>query len=322
VVSHPRQLNLDKTFTSANYQAETKIMDFVKLLNQTVPDAGDYAQKTILDAQKRLEMLRVKNPQEAEVYSQQLASAISRQEDPSLVLEGIGKSYGMSIGKPSTRDESVQPQETAKKEAYKAAAIAEINSMAKQSEKSGNVVDYSLVDSIRNLAAQGDPDKAREMAKSTLQILEQKPEDKAPKKTTADITFEQNAASAMRFTNQLADAIKKYGTFELASPEGSAKLGQLPYQMAIAYAKTVDPSSVAREGEVAAAQKYLIPMGIGTRNETALFAAEEFKKDIEERVRQYKKSTGSEMSIEGIDTKTEKKEDTVGGANSFFDKFK
>jgi hypothetical protein len=63
-------------------------------------------------------------------------------------------------------------------------------------------------------------------------------------------------------------------------------------------------------------------MGIGTRNETALFSAEEFKKDIEERVRQYKKSTGSEMSIEGIDTKTEKKEDTVGGANSFFDKFK
>lgn len=297
-------------------------MDFMQLLKDSVPDAGPNTQRSILDAQKRLEMLRVKNPQEAEVYSQQLASAISRQEDPSLVLEGIGKSYGMSIGKPSAKDESIQPQDTAKKKAYTAAAIAEINSMAKKSEKSGNTVDYSLVDSIKNLAAQGDPEKAREMAKSSLPILEQKPEDKAPKKTTADITFEQNAASAMRFTKQLAEAIKKYGTFELASPEGSAKLGQLPYQMAIAYAKTVDPSSVAREGEVAAAQKYLIPMGMGTRNETALFAAESFKKDIEDRVKQYKKTTGSEMSIEGIDTNPEKKEETVGGANSFFDKFK
>lgn len=294
----------------------------MQLLKDSVPDAGPNTQRSILDAQKRLEMLRVKNPQEAEVYSQQLASAISRQEDPSLVLEGIGKSYGMYIGKPSAKDESIQPQDTAKKKAYTAAAIAEINSMAKKSEKSGNTVDYSLVDSIKNLAAQGDPEKAREMAKSSLPILEQKPEDKAPKKTTADITFEQNAASAMRFTKQLTEAIKKYGTFELASPEGSAKLGQLPYQMAIAYAKTVDPSSVAREGEVAAAQKYLIPMGMGTRNETALFAAESFKKDIEDRVKQYKKTTGSEMSIEGIDTNPEKKEETVGGANSFFDKFK
>lgn len=296
-------------------------MDFVKLLNQTVPDAGPYAQQSILDAQRRLEMLRVKNPQEAEVYSQQLAGAISRREDPSSVLEGIGKSYGMSIGKPTTKDESSQPQEMAKKQATSAAAIANINSLVARSAKSGNQVNPALIDSIVNLAPY-DPDKAMEMAKSALPILEQKPEEKAPKKTAADITFEQNASAALRFTNQLADAIKKYGTFELASPEGAAKLGQLPYQMAIAYAKTVDPSSVAREGEVAAAQKYLIPMGIGTRDATALAAAKDFKKDIEERVSQYKKSTGSDITIGEVDKKSESPEETVGGANTFFDKFK
>lgn len=296
-------------------------MDFLQLLNEKVPNAKPSAKRSIMDAQRRLEMLRVKNPQEAEIYSQQLAGAISNKEDPRSILEGIGKSYGMSIGKPPTKDELAQPQEMEKKKATSAAAIANINSLVERSTKSGNPVSPALSDSIITLAAY-DPDKAIEMAKSSLPVLEQKPEEKAPKKTTADITFEQNAASAMRFTNQLADAIKKYGTFELASPEGSAKLGQLPYQMAIAYAKTVDPSSVAREGEVAAAQKYLIPMGMGTRNETALFAAESFKKDIEDRVKQYKKTTGSEISIEGIDTKSENKEDTVGGANSFFDKFK
>ena len=296
-------------------------MDFVQLLNQSVPNAKPSAQKSILDAQRRLEMLRAKNPQEAEVYSAQLADAISRKEDPRSILEGIGKSYGMSLGKPPTKDESSQPQEMAKKQATSAAAIANINSLVERSAKSGNQVNPELIDSIVNLAPY-DPDKAMEMAKSALPVLEQKPEEKAPKKTAADITFEQNASAALRFTNQLADAIKKYGTFELASPEGAAKLGQLPYQMAIAYAKTVDPSSVAREGEVAAAQKYLIPMGIGTRDATALAAAKDFKKDIEERVSQYKKSTGSDITIGEVDKKSESPEETVGGANTFFDKFK
>ena len=80
-------------------------MDFMQLLKDKVPNAGPNAQRSILDAQRRLEMLRVKNPQEADIYSQQLAGAISRQEDPSLVLEGIGKSYGMSVGKPPTQAE-------------------------------------------------------------------------------------------------------------------------------------------------------------------------------------------------------------------------
>ena len=143
-------------------------MDFVKLLNQTVPDAGPYAQQSILDAQRRLEMLRVKNPQEAEVYSQQLAGAISRREDPSSVLEGIGKSYGMSIGKASVQNEA-SPQDVAKKNANTAAAIANINSLVARSGKSGNPVNPELISSVLNLA-QSDPEEARKIAKESIPV--------------------------------------------------------------------------------------------------------------------------------------------------------
>ena len=95
---------------------------------------------------------------------------------------------------------------------------------------------------------------------------------KAKDLSAADLAFESNASAALRYADEFENMVKKYGTFELLSPEGSAKLGQLPYQMAVTYAKIVDPSSVAREGEVAAAQKYIIPTGLLTRNDTALNA--------------------------------------------------
>lgn len=276
------------------------------------------------NAQQRIALLRAQGFNDAaDVFEQSLANKIQN-KDATIAkdFEELAKFYGANIKR--ERAEGSQPEDITKKQAYTAATIAELNQLAKRSAESGNQFDPSLVQSISALA-QVDPDKARDIAKSSLPVLEVKEEDKAPKKTAADVTFEQNASAALRFTNQLSDAIKKYGTFEMASPEGSAQLGQLPYQMAIAYAKTVDPSSVAREGEVSAAQKYLIPIGLGTRNETALKAAESFKKDIEERVRQYKKSTGADISIEGIDKTTSDQEDeepTVSGANSYFNQFK
>ena len=278
------------------------------------------------NAQQRIALLRARGfNAEADVFEQGLVNKI-KNKDVTIAkdFEEIAKFYGSNIkGEGATRPKDTTAEDAAKKEALTAATIAELNQLAQKSAESGNKFDPSLVQTITALA-QVDPDKARDIAKSSFPVLEVKEEDKAPKKTQADVTFEQNAAAALRFTNQLSDAIKKYGTFEIASPEGSAQLGQLPYQMAIAYAKTVDPSSVAREGEVSAAQKYLIPIGLTTRNETALKAAESFKKDIEERVRQYKQSTGADIQIEGVDKTTpdqEDEEETVSGANSFFNRF-
>lgn len=276
------------------------------------------------NAQQRIALLRARGfNAEADVFERGIANKIQNKDSTIIKdFEEIAKFYGSNIkGEGATRPKDTTAEDTAKKEALTAATIAELNQLAQKSAESGNKFDPSLVQSISALA-QVDPDKAREIAKSSLPILEVKEEDKAPKKTQADVTFEQNASAALRFTDQLTEAINQYGTFEIASSEGSAKLGQLPYQMAIAYAKTVDPSSVAREGEVAAAQKYLIPLGAGTRNDTALAAAKSFRSDIVERINQYKKSTGSDIQIDTEPKQPEaKKEETVGGINSYFNKF-
>jgi hypothetical protein len=301
-------------------------MNLLETFTQVVPKAGPKAKEKIGNAQQRIALLRARGfNAEADVFEQGLMGKIQNKafETMGNDFEAIAEFYGSNIkGEGATRPQDTTVSDTAKKEATTAATIAELNQLAKKSAESGNQFDPSLVQSITALA-QVDPDKAREIAKSSLPILEKKEEDKTPKKTQADVTFEQNASAALRFTDQLTNAITQYGTFEIASSEGSAKLGQLPYQMAIAYAKTVDPSSVAREGEVAAAQKYLIPLGAGTRNDTALAAAKSFRADILERVNQYKKSTGSDIQIDTEPKKPEEKqEETVGGINSFFNKFK
>ena len=85
-------------------------MDFTQLLQQHIPNAGPNAQRSIRDAQDRLEMLRVKNPEEADVFSNQLARAITNRQDPSAILAGIGRSYGMSVGKSSTQETKEEPK--------------------------------------------------------------------------------------------------------------------------------------------------------------------------------------------------------------------
>jgi hypothetical protein len=84
-------------------------MDFLKLLKDSVPNAGPKSTQQVLDAQQKLEMLRVKNPQEAEVFSKQLAGTITSKGDPRSIFEGIAKSYGASLGKqPTQAEEPIQ----------------------------------------------------------------------------------------------------------------------------------------------------------------------------------------------------------------------
>ena len=73
--------------------------------------------------------------------------------------------------------------------------------------------------------------------------------------------------------NQMKKLIEEKGTFEATGPHNE-RLDALLYEVAIDYAKLVDPESVAREGEVIAAQKYLLKIrpafGLGMRNQTAV----------------------------------------------------
>jgi hypothetical protein len=88
-----------------------------------------------------------------------------------------------------------------------------------------------------------------------------------------------NMEESLRNLEELKSVIERRGTWEMPLPFGLGsqehyddvgKLTSLPYKVAIGYAKIVDPDSVAREGEVAAAKKYLVPTGLTANNEVAV----------------------------------------------------
>lgn len=122
-------------------------------------------------------------------------------------------------------------------------------------------------------------------------------------------TFMANAQEYLEQLKELESTVKKYGNFEVASPgatkgaiEASAKLDQLPYKMAITYAKIVDPQSVAREGEVAAAQKYVIPMGLLTGNDKTLAAIKNQREEIKRRVEQFRELNSDKLKGKPVPT--------------------
>lgn len=132
---------------------------------------------------------------------------------------------------------------------------------------------------------------------------------KAGKLEISEKTFMANAKEYLEQLNELEGTVKSYGNFELATPgatkgaiEASAKLDQLPYKMAITYAKIVDPQSVAREGEVAAAQKYVIPMGMMTSNDKTLAAIKNQREEITRRVEQFRELNSEKLKGKPVPT--------------------
>lgn len=93
---------------------------------------------------------------------------------------------------------------------------------------------------------------------------------------------------------KLKSLINESGTNVMVGPEGAVMDGII-YQMAVDYAKLVDPTSVAREGEVAAAQKYMLPVrswgGMGYSNATAEKIIDQYLVSIDDRSRNMKAST-------------------------------
>lgn len=86
----------------------------------------------------------------------------------------------------------------------------------------------------------------------------------------------------------LEGLIKEHGTNILIGPEGY-KMDKIIQDMAIDYAKMVDPESVAREGEVEAAKKYQLPIrdwgGLGMTNNTARTLIKDYMKSLDDRMR-------------------------------------
>jgi hypothetical protein len=115
---------------------------------------------------------------------------------------------------------------------------------------------------------------------------------KQPKLEAADQTFIQNIKEYQNQLSSLKDTIKNYGTYEsttFGSPEAASALDQLPYKMAITYSKIVDPQSVAREGEVEAAKKYIVPLGMLANKKQALASIDSQEKEINRRAAEFAK---------------------------------
>lgn len=123
-------------------------------------------------------------------------------------------------------------------------------------------------------------------------------EEVAPKLSEGDKTFRNLAPEYSRLLDEYEGLVSKYGNREsewFGNPDAAARLKALPYQLAITYAKIVDPSSVAREGEVAAAQKYLIPSGWFTPNSVTIAAIKGQREDLANRMKTWQENTGASL---------------------------
>ena len=174
-------------------------MDFLKLLKESVPNAGPKSTQQVLDAQQKLEMLRVKNPQEAEIFSKQLAGTITSKGDPRSIFEGISKSYGASLGKASAKDEVVKPQEYSSEEL--ATRIQDAIGLADERNIDLSNSDISRLSSF---VAKGDTKKASEqLAKISASIEKslsiQAEEDKKPQTLSDGTQIEIGTKSGTRY---------------------------------------------------------------------------------------------------------------------------
>lgn len=105
-------------------------------------------------------------------------------------------------------------------------------------------------------------------------------------KITERQTTEANFKAARRYAQEMKDAIERSGTYEsgvFGSPDDAATLQRNPYLMAIAMAKVLDPGSVAREGEVDAAKKFLVPLGAFASKDTSLASIQKHLADLDVR---------------------------------------
>jgi hypothetical protein len=175
--------------------------------------------------------------------------------------------------------------------------------------------------SKKGLLSQEDP-LAREMKELRIQELKEKMATEQAGKEVPDLgtartkqdadkmkEIQGRAREIKNSLNKLKATIEKTGTYEMFGPE-SGDMDSAIYQAAVDYAKLVDPNSVAREGEVAAAQKYMLPVkGLGVANSTAQKILDERLLDVDKRVAESAKSYG--LLSPGLMSETPKVQNVV-----------
>lgn len=124
---------------------------------------------------------------------------------------------------------------------------------------------------------------------------------KTPDLKPEELQFQTNVDMGIDLLDQLESAVSKEGTWEsrFGDNDVAAKLDAIPYQVAITYAKVVDPASVAREGEVAAAQKYLIELGLTASKDKVLKQITNMRQTF----KQYQRTRAKVQEQNGIPTR-------------------
>lgn len=147
--------------------------------------------------------------------------------------------------------------------------------MKQREQKQKSLIMMQHANDLEKLRVANQFEVARDMIKSGTKAKDLRPE---------DVAFGTNVQMANKFIDELGSSVERSGTWEsrLGNTADAAALDAIPYQLAITYAKLVDPASVAREGEVAAAQKYLIDLGVTANKAKVLEQLKRMKKTIGE----------------------------------------
>lgn len=155
---------------------------------------------------------------------------------------------------------------------------------------SGKLVQVDTVD------AQGNPAKTFVRPEEGKVVPTGKPADKAADKSRKESDYRYN--NLQKNAAKLKELVQKHGTMELTGAAGD-QMDSLVYDMAVDYAKLVDPESIAREGEVAAAQKYMLGFrkfgGATTTNQTALEQIDNYAANLDSRLGSLAEATGQEL---------------------------
>lgn len=131
-----------------------------------------------------------------------------------------------------------------------------------------------------------------ELAIEQLKMAKANPEIKPE-----ELQFQTNIKVAGNLLKDLKSTVQEHGTYEnaiLGNPEAASKMESIPYQVAITYAKIVDPNSVAREGEVAAAQKYMLDLGVTSNKKKVLAQIDHMQSTINDYANQ---RMGTQMQV-------------------------
>ncbi len=227
----------------------------------------------------------------SKVVSQIKSSAIDDAQKRQ-ALEGLGNSLALNLAgmgasgnQIATAFDAVRPKQFGSPEQLQ--MEAELSGNKEQQQVADRLIQKRIGEQRKTLEmkygfeeAIADRQFQRQLAVEGMKVAK-----KAPEKKAEDIAFETNITVANKLIDDLEATVKEKGTFETgfgtaASKRASAKLDAIPYQLAITYAKIVDPNSVAREGEVAAAQKYLLNLGMFSNQDKTFEALKNMRDTI------------------------------------------